>query len=292
MAVAAQYTLGHGAIASADRPLQVARFAERGVDTLGTLGQEAGIPLVASRFVGAVPVTVNERLESSLRTLATIAHAELALSMPSVEVIGNVLGQGSHIYAVTHALVRAEAMSRDLPQRSRRRVDEALNALSDAATHLSSAGRAWAGLTTAMPPSHEYVAATRDAFTALRGIASTAESMNHGDRQRALVDLTVASQEFAALIRHAQHLPDLLIRSGALFAPARRLKPNAERLANRRIGTLAVVRFDDAPDLRDLMRRAAEQSQIVEQLLRVPLRLQGAQVVSGPVKRNLPDIAM
>ncbi len=63
-----------------------------------------------------------------------------------------------------------------------------------------------------------------------------------------LADLRYAARDVADLARDVQHLPDPLIRSGLLFAPARKLTPSVERV-ERASGKYVSVLPDEVPDL-------------------------------------------
>lgn len=79
-----------------------------------------------------------------------------------------------------------------------------------------------------MPPSHEYLAAARELHGALTEVThdrlrarDVNEISKNLDIGQALADLRYAASDVADLARDAQHLPDQLLRSGLLFAPAK-----------------------------------------------------------------------
>jgi len=77
------------------------------------------------------------------------------------------------------------------------------------------------------------------------------------DIGQALADLRYAAGDVADLVRDVQHLPDPLLRSGLLFAPASKLTPSVARLHDRATGRYVAVLPDELPELASIARSAA-----------------------------------
>jgi hypothetical protein len=87
------------------------------------------------------------------------------------------------------------------------------------------------------------------------------------DIGQALANLRYAAQDVADLARDVQHLPDQLVRSGLLFAPASKLTPSLERLHERVAGKYVSVLPDEVPDLVTVARTARIGSGLAAQAL-------------------------
>ncbi len=252
--VAASHAVRVSPLSDVDRPLAVARYAAKALDALGP-GVGRGSPMLdtASFAPPPNPVTLNGRLESGLRNWVTAARAELNRTVPSTDVIRNVMNQTVHLYAVSDRLLEAtEFMRESFGDTS----SSARGALHSAMEAMGQADRLWGSVTTAMPPSHEYVTAARELHVALteathdglhaRDINVMTKSLDIG---QALADLRYAANDVADLTRDVQHLPDQLARSGLLFAPASKLTPSVERLHERAAGKYVAVLPDEVPGL-------------------------------------------
>jgi len=251
-AVAARHTLSRGVIAEADRPLLIAQYAQRAVDALEG---RSGYPQLWTMTSTNPPLTaknLNDRLEIGLRAWSAAAARHLQHPVPCTELIRNIANQGTHILAVTDAVIAARQFGGGgVPFGS-----PSGRALREVATSLREAETAWAPFTTAMPPSHDYVTASRAAFSALNDIASAvrAEDRSHIpvgelDRDRALLDLAVGTQDLVSLLSVIERLPHRLLDSGLLFVRARTIAPRADILEARSRGQLVVARAQDAPNL-------------------------------------------
>lgn len=287
MAVAARHTMGHCRVTDADRPLRMAQFAERAIDALGTSGRLHGLDRITSTAPPDNPTTLNERLEAALRTWANAGRDELNQTVPSTEVLRNIANQGRHIYAVTDRLLQVPGQHVATRQDQSPQVSGALSEASEALRH---ADDQWAGLTTAMRPSHDYVTAARDLFKVLKEIGQIpqprpAKTEPTLDVAQALADLNIASRDLADLMHETRHLPEVLIRSELLFSADRTLKPTVERLADRARGRYVAVDVTDQPNLAPMAHQAATQSLHASEVLHAGL----ARVENGPVRR-LPEL--
>jgi len=262
--VAASQTVRVGSLNDVDRPLAVARYSATALDTLGELRRDSPMLSAASFSPPSNPLTLNERLESGLRGWVAAAQAELNRTVPSTDVIRNVMNQGVHLYSVSARLLEAADFATDpvainaigSPSATAGGAASARESLHMAMKELSQADQLWGTVTTAMPPSHEYVTAARELHAALtntthdglraRGADEIAKNLDIG---QALSDLKYAAQEVADMTRDIQHLPDPLLRSGLLFAPASKLTPSVERLHERAAGRFVSVLPDEVPGL-------------------------------------------
>jgi len=108
-----------------------------------------------------------------------------------------------------------------------------------------------------MPPSHDYVTASRAAFSALNDLASTVRASDRShipvdelDRDRALLDLAVGTQDLVSLLSVIERLPQPAVGLRCLlFVRARTIAPRADILDARSRGQLVVGRPQDAPNL-------------------------------------------
>ena len=261
--VAASHALRVGPLEDLDRPLAIARYSAMAFDTLGDVRRRSPMLDIASFSPPLKPVSGNDRLESGLRQWVNTARIELNRTVPSTDVIRNVMNQGVHLYVVSARLLDAAEHAGGLALGA---IPSARGSLHAAMEAMSQADRLWGSVTTAMPPSHEYVAAARELHLALtdathdglhaRDINEITKNLDIG---QALADLRYAAIDVADLSRDVQHLPDQLLRSGLLFAPAGKLTPSAERLHERAAGRYVSVLPDELPELASTARSAAIQ---------------------------------
>ena len=259
--VAATHAVRVGLLSDVDRPLAVARYSAKALDALGDVGRGAPMLDTASFAPPPNPVSLNERLESGLRQWVTAARAELNRIVPSTDVIRNVMNQGIHLYAVSTRLLEAAEYEGGLAGSTAAAARESLHTATEA---MGQADRLWGSVTTAMRPSHEYVTAARELHAVLtdlthdglhpRGINEIAKNLDFG---KALADLRYAVRDVGDMAHDVQHLPDQLLRSGLLFAPAGKLTPSVERLHERAAGRYVSVLPDELPELASTARSAA-----------------------------------
>jgi hypothetical protein len=269
--VAASHAVRVGPLSDVDRPLTVARYCATALDTLGNL--RPGSPMLATASFAPTqnPVTCNERLESGLHHWVAAARIELNRTIPSTEVIRNVMNQGVHLYAVTARLLETAERMGELASDTGAAARGSLRTAMEA---MSRADRLWGSVTTAMPPTHEYVSAARELHTALNDTthdglhARNAEEITKNlDLRQALADLRFAGRDVAELLRDVQHLPDQLLRSGLLFAPASKLAPSVDRLHERAAGRFVSVLPQEIAKLPNIARSAATQTDLAVRAL-------------------------
>jgi hypothetical protein len=252
---------------------------------------------MASFAPSSNPVSLNERLESGLRAWVNAAQVELNRTVPSTDVIRNVMNQGTHLYAVSARLFDAAECAGELG------VDTAAGArehLRTAMKELSRADRLWGSVTTAMRPSHEYVAAARQLHAALTetthdGLRAydVKEITEHLDIGQALADLRYAACDVADMVRDVQQLPDQLLRSGVLFAPASKLPPSVTRLHDRATGRYVSILPNEMAELANTARSATRASDLAVGKVDTTI-LQGKDLVvmglSAALKARVPEL--
>ncbi|MGB8384443.1 MAG: hypothetical protein WCG47_24940, partial [Dermatophilaceae bacterium] len=113
-------------------------------------------------------------------------------------------------------------------------------------------------------PSHEYAAAARQLYLTLAetramgadlGRERTAATL---DRAQILRVLATVNDQAHAILQEHRNLPEALIRARLLYAPARTLRPTADRLTSRIAGRLTAVDLADEPDLTTAIRSAEQ----------------------------------
>jgi len=269
-AVAARHTLTHCPIDEANRPLLMAQYATRAVDALGTGSGYPQLWAITSTRPPSMPTTPNDRLETALRDWAAAARQHLKHPIPSTDVLRNIANSGIHILAVTDAVIAVSPI-RDgsgLPSSS------LTHTLREAAMSLREAEDAWAPFTTGMPPSHQYVTASRAAFSTLNDIATAVRDPRGAlaagvriDLDRAVLDLSVAVQDLVSLLHTTERLPQRLLESELLFVRSRSIAPRTDILNARSRGQLVVARPQDAPGLVSSTLAAFELAKVVPDVL-------------------------
>jgi hypothetical protein len=269
--VAASHAVRVGPLSDVDRPLAVARYCAAALDTLGNLRPGSPMLATASFAPSPNPVTCNERLETGLRQWVTAARTELNRTVPSTEVIRNVMNQSVHLCSVSARLLQAAEHHSQCASDATDAARSSLHAVMEA---MSQAERLWGSVTTAMPPTHEYVSAARELHGVLNDTTHSGpharnvdEITKNLDIGQALADLQYAGRDVADLVRDVQHLPDQLLRSGLLFAPASRLEPSVERLHERAAGKYVSVLPDEIPAFTNTARTAATQTELAVRAL-------------------------
>jgi excisionase family DNA binding protein len=237
---AGQHALAVCSPFDADRPLKLARYAK-----------EAGLNL--SDYFPAQPPhdpalpppaqslgTPAANLARALHDWTLAAYEEVRRDVPSVDVLKDVGRQGIHLYAATDSLLRGSIPAHAL------RV-ELTDHLRASAQRLQAGVEGWKASTTCAPPSHRYVGAARTLYLELTDLvrgthprpraAELYETLRRGASDIAWVATMITPQA------------SRLIDSQVLFAPARSLRPSAERLGAMTQRRLVPVRALDMADL-------------------------------------------
>lgn len=282
----ARYTLAHGEPDQADRPLQIARFARRALTRLAGVAVDVPIPHLEASPSSWLRGEPGDQLAQALHTWAQAAGTDLALTVPSVDVIRNVTNQGTHLLAALDALLACETLGAGTALD----VASLREALWDTALALTRADTVWGFATTGMPPSPEYVDAARLLHHALGGVVSGRVPYPDGphDRDQALMTLADGTNDLTALTRRATQATRQLLRSELIFAAARTLAATEDRLHARTTGRHVPITALDAPTLVATMTRAEIKTEQLARALREIARFprQGVardELVAGPL---------
>jgi len=137
----------------------------------------------------------------------------------------------------------------------------------------------WETVTTATKPSHEYVTATTTLHASLTAIER--ESLLPGDQvdphrridlDQAMTNLRYAATDLVELTHTAAQLPEPLIRSGLLFAPARILPSTMERIHDRNHGRYVPILLEEGEALIDAAQQGSSAARQVSATLEVSSR--------------------
>ncbi|MEO6144660.1 MAG: hypothetical protein ABIP19_11840 [Dermatophilaceae bacterium] len=273
---AARHGLAHIPLQDADRPLAIARYAEHALDTIGDGDRPSRLNLVASFAPPSSPRGPNEQLEAALRVWASHARSELARTVPSTEVLRDIANQSRHLYAVSTRLVAASFALGHLPENEAELVHVELR---DAAQVMHRLQQQWETVTTASRPTHEYVTATTAMHASLSAIegesllpSAQVDAAKRIDVGLALADLRYAATDLVGLTNTAALLPEPLIRSGLLFAPARILPSTMERLHDRNHGRYVAIQLSEGAELIDAAQQGPRAARHAQEALEAAAR--------------------
>ena len=96
-----------------------------------------------------------------------------------------------------------------------------------------------------------------------------------------MTDLRYATADLVELTHRAAQLPEPLIRSGLLFAPARILPSTMERLHDRNHGRYMPILLEEGGALMDAAQKGSSAAQQVRATLEVPSRPNAASELSN-----------
>jgi excisionase family DNA binding protein len=282
--VAARHALAHIPLQDADRPLAIAQYAEHSLDALADIDRPSALNRVASFAPPSSPRTPNEELEAALRAWAGHARMELAKTIPSTEVLRDIANQARHVYAVSARLAAASFTAGHLSEDAARAVHEELRQPAQIMHRLQ---QQWKTVTTATKPSHEYVTATTTLHASLTAIERECllpsvhvDPAMRIDLDQALVDLRYAATDLVELTLAAAQLPEPLIRSGLLLAPARILPSTMERIHDRNHGRYVPILFEEGEALIDAAQKGSRAARQVRATLEVSSRSNAANELS------------
>lgn len=151
-----------------------------------------------------------------------------------------------------------------------------------------------------MPPSHQYVSVARELHAALTDVThdrlrpkDVNEITGNLDIGQALADLRYAAHDVADLVRDVQHVPDQLLRSGLLFAPASKLTASVERLHDRASGRYVSVLPEETPELAKTSRSVVNATEVaarkIDHTINQSQHLAVAGVVDGR-RTHIPEL--
>ncbi|HEY5247410.1 MAG TPA: hypothetical protein VIJ15_03030, partial [Dermatophilaceae bacterium] len=214
--------------------------------------------------------------EAALRAWAGHARSELAISIPSTEVLRDIANQARHLYAVSARLAAASFTAGHLSEDAARAVHDELRQPAQIMHRLQ---QQWETVTTATKPSHEYVTATTTLHASLTAIER--ESLLPGEKvdlatridlEQAMADLRYAATDLVELTHTAAQLPEPLIRSGLLFAPARILPTTMERIHDRNHGRYVPILLEEGEALIDAAQKGSSAARQVSATLEISVR--------------------
>jgi excisionase family DNA binding protein len=291
--VAARHALAHIPLQDADRPLVIAQYAEHSLDALGEVDRPSGLNRVASFAPPSSPSTPNAELEAALRAWVGHARSELAKTIPSAEVLRDIANQARHLYAVTARLAAASFTAGHLAEDAARAVHDELRQPAQIMHRLQ---QQWETVTTATKPSHEYVTATTTLHASLTAIereillpSAQVEPARRIDLDQAMADLRYAATDLVELTHATAQLPEPLIRSGLLFAPARIPPSTMERLRHRNHGRYVPIELNEGAVLIDAARASAQAARNVHASLETySASLAGTEPTAQPLVGGRP----
>jgi hypothetical protein len=272
---AARQALAHIPLQDADRPLAIAQYADRSLDAIGDVDRPSSLTRVASFAPPSSPRGPNEQLEAALRAWAGLARSGLARTVPSTEVLRNIANQARHLFAVSARLVEASFTNGHLPGREAEVVRDELR---DAAQVMHALQQQWETVTTATRPGHEYVTATTNLHASLSAIER--EILHPGEKfdvtkridvREALTDLRYTATDLVELTHAGAQLPEPLIRSAQLFAPARILPSTMERVHDRNHGRYVAISLTEGAALINAARDGSRAAQQVRATLEISM---------------------
>src|SRR5665647_1025855 len=271
--VAARHALAHIPLQDADRPLAIARYAECSLDAIGDVGRPSALTRVASFAPPSSPRGPNEQLETALRAWASLARREMARTVPSTEVLRNIANQARHLYAVNARLVADSFTRGHLSEHAAESVHDELR---EAAQVMHALQKQWETVTTATRPGHEYVTATTNLHASLSAIerdillpGEKVDISRRVDVDAALTDLRYAATDLVELTHAGAQLPEPLIRSEQLFAPARILPSTMERVHDRNHGRYVAIRLTEGAALINATQEGSRAAQEVQATLEI-----------------------
>ena len=286
-AVAARHTLTHGPIADANRPLAIAQYAERVIDTLHEPAQlPHHLDRIAAVTPSPAPETLNDRLEAAIYDWSCRRARGDPTPHPQRRRPPG-LRQPRHPPLCRHPPTPPGDL---VPGPESEAATETAVHLTKAGQSLRDADKAWAGLTTATRPTHEFVTASRALFATLQDMTTAIETAPKAlDKDRALGDLARAADRLTELLVATEHLPERLVQSGLLYAPATKAQPAPERLNDRAKGRLVIVRTLDTPELTDRWHEAVGASREAAQIVG---HLRAQRPAPAPADRAITRLAV
>jgi hypothetical protein len=159
----------------------------------------------------------------------------------------------------------------------------------------------WETVTTATRPGHEYVTATTTLHATLSAIekdnllpGAQVDVTRRVDVGQALGDLRYAATDLVELTHTGAQLPETLIRSGQLFAPARILPSTMERMHDRKHGRYVPIQLKEGAALMNAAQEGSSAPRRVREALEVSLRpLAATEQSRQPLAREFtrPEVA-
>jgi hypothetical protein len=256
LAIAGRYVLRHGPIENGERPLAVAQYAERSIDTLGGTAPSIAGPDALAAGISTPGWGLSEQLDSRLLRWASAAGEELKRTIPSTQVMANIASIGTLIMATTH---RLHTLSPSTPA-------EALVAMTSdlrgAAGALKEAEATWNRVTTLQPQGRAFGAASFELFDTLRKVLAAPAELEKQSRlgldvNESLRSLQRPARDLARFLEQSHDATRACLNSELLFAPARGRDHSVEHLHSRTRGDYLPVAPNTANDVLEPIERAA-----------------------------------
>jgi hypothetical protein len=215
---------------------------------------------------------------------------ELAETIPSTAVLRDVANQARHLYAVSARLAAECFTAGLLPENSARVIHTELQVPAQVMHRLQ---QQWDTVTTATKPTHQYVTSTSTLHAALTAIERKdllpidhIDPAKGIDLNQAMADLRYAATDLVELTHTSAQLPEPLIRSGLLFAPARILPSTMEHLNARNRGRYVSIDLKEGRALIDAAHDGSRAAQQVRSTLEHPSRPTAATDLSIQSRAN------
>jgi len=205
----------------------------------------------------------------------------------------DIANQARHLYAASARLAAASLTAGNLSEDAARTVHEELRQPAQIMHRLQ---QQWETVTTATKPSHEYVTATTTLHTSLTAIERESllpgvqvEPARRINLDQAIADLRYAATDLVELSYTAAQLPEPLIRSGLLLAPARILPSTMERIHDRNHGRYVPILLEEGEALIDAAQQGSSAARQVRATLEVSSRPTAASESIHPLASAFPS---
>ena len=243
-AVAARHTLAHGPLDEVERPVLIARYAERAIDSLRDVAlRPASLGDVLAISAQPPSTDVLDQFDVALHQWQRVTQQELERMIPSIDVIRQIANQGAHLCAVAELL-------RDTSEKEPTEPEGQGPSLGDVQQKLRRGEHAWDHLSTLSRPSHVFVTASRALYESLRAVGvQLLRSDTELDRDRTARTVENGMRDIATFMNRTRALPQTLLNAQVLVAPATGIPPS-EKLVTQRLRREHVhVDYTDVPDL-------------------------------------------
>mgnify|MGYP000920405833 CR=1 FL=1 len=246
----ARQAIATGRLGDCLAPFDAGRQAESLLDALGV---PRAFPRSLHRIQSVSLVQALKGTDDLARAAALWDNAfreEMSRSMvPSLDVLRSLVNTGRHVYAVS-ARAALHSGSEAEPER--------LAALRDAGSALAAIEQNWPKVaTTLVGPGHAFIGASRDLYVALTVFQKELKTRDPR------IDLESTDRSLSWLAdRASQHvaensrLPERLLKSGLVFAPAGTVRPTPARLPARTKRRFTAADTDDYPTFVTAWQRA------------------------------------
>lgn len=280
-------TFRRGAYSDATRPLVVAQYCERALDSLSdTRLSRTGLSHLRAVHPLADSPDLGDRLEAAVHAWDAAARGEAGRVIPSTEVLRTITLQAIHLYAVTQQALTLDGADTLDPDAA------ASAALRDAAAAADKAAPGWAPLHSHTRPSLAFATASRDLFTILDDLTPALDPRQPDptvDPLRALTDLRAAARAVHEIAAQTRRTPQWLVLNQQVHVPNPGRKTILE-LNHRRFTRpfLRPATFDDLGTFPDQWRRFGSAAHAAATQLDLAIdRHPRWPVLPAPIERSL-----